>query len=163
MMDFLTSNFGTALVFAAVAAAAVFPGLGSAKGVSIVGQAGAGVLSEDPGKFVKVLILEALPGTQGLYGFLSAILLLSSSGILGGTGAPISVDKGFTYLFAAMPIAIVGYFSAIAQAKTAAAGVSGIVAKKPDDYVKGIILSALVETYAVLALLVSLLAIFNVK
>lgn len=159
MIEFLQDNFGATLVILAAALAVLLPGLGSAKGVGIVGQAGAGILAEDPTKFGKVLILEVLPGTQGLYGFLSGILLLSGAGILGDAGA-ITSELGFQSICAVLPIAIVGYFSAIHQAKTAAAGV-GIVAKKPEDSGKAIILAAMVETYAVLALLVSLLAIVN--
>ena len=162
MLDFLGSDYGLVLVFAAAAIAVIFPGLGSAKGVGLVGQAGAGILAEDPSKFGKVLILEVLPGTQGLYGFLTAILLLNSAGVLGGDLTSIGTARGLNYLFACMPIGIVGYFSAIAQAKAAAAGIA-IVAKKPEDSGKSIILAAMVETYAVLALLVSLLAIVNVK
>ena len=80
MLDFITENGGAVLVWLAVALTVLLPGLGSAKGVGIVGQAAAGVLSEDPTKFGKVLILEVLPGTQGLYGFLTGILIMSSSG-----------------------------------------------------------------------------------
>lgn len=162
MLEFISENGGTILVWLAVALAVFLPGLGSAKGVSIVGQAAAGVLSEDPSKFNKVLILEILPGTQGLYGFLTGILIMSSAGLLGGDGAAITGNVGFQFVCAALPIAIVGYFSAIAQAKTAAAGVA-IAAKKPEDSTKGVILAAMVETYAVLALLVSLLSIFNIN
>lgn len=161
MLDFITENGGAVLVWLAVALTVLLPGLGSAKGVGIVGQAAAGVLSEDPTKFGKVLILEVLPGTQGLYGFLTGILIMSSSGLLGGDTSGLTAHVGFQFLAAALPMAIVGYFSAIAQAKTAAAGVA-IAAKQPEESTKGVILAAMVETYAVLALLVSLLAVFNI-
>ena len=59
-------------------------------------------------------------------------------------------------------MAIVGYFSAIAQAKVAASGVS-VVAKKPEQQSKAMVLSAMVETYAVLALLISLLIILRLN
>ena len=65
------------------------------------------------------------------------------------------------YFAACMPMMIVGLLSAIAQAKAAVAGV-GIVAKNPEQSGKAIIFAAMVETYAVLALLISILAIFNV-
>ncbi|MCR5042385.1 MAG: V-type ATP synthase subunit K [Clostridia bacterium] len=156
------NDWGLVFVILSAALAATLPGLGSARGTSLVGQAAAGVVSEDPSKFGKVLILQVLPGTQGLYGFLTAILLLNSTGVMGGDFAAMPTSKGLAYFCAALPMIIVGYFSAIAQAKTAAAGV-GIVAKKPDQSGKAIIFSAMVETYAVLALLMSLLAILNLS
>ena len=154
---------GLVFVLLGAALAVTLPGFGSARGTCMVGQAAAGVVTEDPSKFGKVLIMQVLPGTQGLYGFLTAVLLLSNAGVLGGTFSanPISIEKGLAYLCACLPIIIVGYFSAIAQAKVAVGGV-GIIAKKPDQSGKGIIFSAMVETYAVLALLVSLLAIIQV-
>ncbi len=155
---------GLVFVLFGAALAAAFPGFGSAKGTSMVGQAAAGVVTEDPSKFGKVLIMQVLPGTQGLYGFLTAILMLSNSGVLGGGFAsnPISIEKGLAYLAACLPMAIVGYFSAIGQAKAAVAGV-GIIAKKPDQSGKAIIFAAMVETYAVLALLISLLHIIQLS
>lgn len=152
---------GIAFVLLGAALAAALPGIGSAKGTGLVGQAAAGVVAEDPSKFVKVLILEVLPGTQGLYGFLTAIIVLTNSGIMGGT-PDISWQTGLCYFAACVPIMIVGLLSALAQAKAAAAGVS-LVAKNPEQSGKAIIFAAMVETYAVLALLVSLLAIMNIK
>lgn len=154
------SNIGIVFILLGAALAAALPGIGSAKGTGIVGQAAAGVVAEDPSKFGKVLILEVLPGTQGLYGFLTAILLLSNTGVLGGGAAQYTWWQGLAYFAACIPMMVVGLLSAIAQAKTAAAGV-GIVAKKPDQSGKAIIFAAMVETYAVLALLVSLLAIMS--
>lgn len=142
--------------------AALLAGIGSARGVGMVGEAAAGVLAEDPSKFSKVLILQLLPGTQGLYGLLTAVLLLSQIGVLGGEVIPLTFSQGIKYFMAAMPIAFVGLFSAIYQGRTAVAGV-GIVAKKPDQNGKAITLAAMVETYAILALLVSVLTIFSLK
>lgn len=142
--------------------AAFMAGIGSAKGVGIAGEAAAGVISEDPSKFSKVLILQLLPGTQGLYGLLTAVFLLSKIGVLSGNAVDLTFAQGFMYLAACMPIAFVGLFSAIAQGKTAAAGI-GIVAKKPDQSGKAITFAAMVETYAILALLVSILTIINIK
>ncbi|MDD7193512.1 MAG: V-type ATP synthase subunit K [Oscillospiraceae bacterium] len=154
-------NLGIVFALIGAAAAAIFAGMGSAKGVGLVGQAGAGVVTEDPSKFGKVLILQILPGTQGLYGFLAAILVLLQVGIIGGSFEPISTATGLLYFGACLPIAVVGYFSGISQGKAAAAGV-GIIAKKPDQSGKAITMAVMVETYAVLALLVSLLSIISV-
>ncbi len=155
------NSLGLALAIIGAACASLFAGIGSAKGVGLVGEAAAGVVSVDPNKFSKVLILQLLPGTQGLYGLLTAILMLRKIGILGGDAVDLSTAQGLMFLGAAMPIAIVGLFSGIAQGRAAAAGV-GITAKKPEHNGKGIIMAAMVETYAILALLVSILIINNI-
>lgn len=155
------NSFGIALAVLGAVCAALFAGIGSAKGVGLVGEAAAGVVSVDPSKFSKVLILQLLPGTQGLYGLLTAILLMSRIGIIGGNPTELTVAQGLMFFAASLPIAIVGLFSGIAQGRAAAAGV-GITAKKPDQNGKGIIMAAMVETYAILALLVSILLIYNI-
>lgn len=136
--------------------AAFCAGMGSAKGTSMAGQAAAGVVSEDPGKFGQLLVLQLLPGTQGLYGFIIAFLILSKAGLVGGGPDP-TTAQGLQLLAAGIPIGIVGYFSAVYQGKAATAGV-GIVAKKPEELGKAITFAAIVETYALLGLLVSFLA-----
>ncbi|MDE6780680.1 MAG: V-type ATP synthase subunit K [Ruminococcus sp.] len=156
------NSMGLALAVLGAASAALFAGIGSAKGVGLVGEAAAGVVSVDPNKFSKVLILQLLPGTQGLYGLLTAILMLSRIGVIGGNAAELTVSQGIMFLGAALPIAVVGLFSGIAQGRAAAAGV-GITAKKPEHNGKGIIMAAMVETYAILALLVSILLIYNIS
>ena len=152
---------GMVFTIIGAALAALMAGIGSAKGVGLVGEAAAGVVSVDPSKFSKVLILQLLPGTQGLYGLLTAIILLSRVGIIGGSPVELTTAQGLAFLAASLPIAIVGLISAIFQGKTAAAGV-GITAKKPEHNGKGIIMAAMVETYAILALLISILMIYNI-
>ncbi len=156
------NSLGLAFAVFGAVCAALFAGIGSAKGVGLVGEAAAGVVSVDPSKFSKVLILQLLPGTQGLYGLLTAILMMSRIGIIGSGAADLTLTQGLMFFAAALPIAIVGLFSGIAQGRAAAAGV-GITAKKPDQNGKGIIMAAMVETYAILALLVSILLIYNIQ
>ena len=142
-----------ALLGAAIASLA---GIGSAIGVSIAGQAAAGVITEDPKKFGKTLVLQVLPGTQGIYGFVVAFLIILKLGMIGGDMAELTVAQG-AYLFAAgIPIGVVGIISGIQQGKAAAAGLQ-LTAKRPDQMTKGVIYAAMVETYAILALLVSIL------
>jgi V/A-type H+-transporting ATPase subunit K len=155
-------SIGIFLVILGVVLDAGLPGMGSARGTSLVGQAAAGVVSEDPSKFGKVLILQVLPATQGLYGLLIAILTLSFTRIMGGGAVEYTWQQGLAFMAADLPMAVVGYFSAIHQAKAAAAGV-GIVAKKPNESGKAITFAALVETYAILALLVSVLALNSLR
>ena len=154
-------SFGIMFAILGGVFAAVGGGLGSAIGVGRVGRAAAGVVTEDPSKFGKVLILEILPGTQGLYGFLIAFLLLTQIGVMGGNPLPLTTAQGLLYFAACLPMAVCGFVSALHQANAAVAGVS-IVAKRPEESGKAIIFAAMVETYAVLALLISILAMFNI-
>ena len=157
-MEFFTNIFtGNNLALAGAAVAAIVAGMGSAKGVGMVGEAGAGLLTEDPSKFGQALILQALPGTQGIYGLITAFVIILKLGLL-GTPVTLSIPQGAFLLFAAMPIAIVGYFSAIKQARVASAGIN-LIAKHPGEVGKAITTAALVETYAIFALLISLLPI----
>jgi len=162
-MNILSALFnGNVLALTGAALAVILAGIGSAKGVGLVGETAAGLVSEEPDSFGKVLLLQALPGTQGIYGLLTAFVILNKIGLVGGTAVELSTQQGFLFLAASLPIAIVGYLSAIAQARVAAAGI-GIVAKRPDELAKAITFSAMVETYAVLALLASILMVFGIK
>ena len=145
------------------AAVAVFlAGAGSAIGVGIAGQAASGVVTEDPSKFAKVLIMQLLPGTQGIYGLLVAFVALSRYGLLGAASAELSVATGLMVMAACLPIGIVGLVSAMHQGKTAVASI-GIVAKKPEQFGKAMLFPAMVETYAILALLISILAVSGIQ
>ena len=155
-------NMGVALAVLGAAIAALFTGVGSAIGVGIAGQAASGVMAEDPSKFAKVLILQLLPGTQGLYGLIIGFVTLSKIGLLGGGPVDVSVQTGLLILAACLPIGIVGLISGKSQGKTAAAAI-GIVAKKPDQFGKAMLFPAMVETYAILALLISFLAVSAIQ
>ena len=155
------NNIGIVLAILGAVVAALFAGMGSARGVGMVGEAAAGIVSTDASKFSKVLLLQLLPGTQGLYGLLIAVLILSRVGIIGAGAVDLSLGQGIMFFLSGLPIGIVGYFSAIAQGRAAVAGV-GIVAKNPDESGKGVIMAAMVETYAILALLISILILYNI-
>lgn len=150
---------GLGVVFALIGAAlaSLMAGIGSAIGVGMAGEAAAGVVSEDTKLFGKVLILQLLPGTQGIYGLLIAFITLTKIGILGGD-ADLSWVKGMLYFAACLPMAFVGLWSALKQARAAVAGIQ-LVSKRPEQMGKSMIFSAMVETYAILALLVSILSI----
>ncbi len=155
MLSSITGN-GWALLGAALAV--ILAGCGSAYGVGIAGQAASVVVTEDQGKFAKVLVIQLLPGTQGIYGLLIAFVALSRYGLLGAGGANLDVATGLMVLAACLPIGIVGLVSAMHQGRTAVAAI-GIVAKKPDQFGKAMLFPAMVETYAILALLISILAL----
>ena len=147
-MEFLNTIGGGALALLGAAIAAALACVGSAKGTGIAGEAGAGLVSEDPSKFGKAMIMQVIPGTQGLYGFV--IWFLAFNKLVPG----MTVAQGLQVLGACLPIAIGGMISGIAQGKVAAASIN-ILAKKPDDWSKGMILCITVEFYAILSLLAS--------
>ena len=155
MADFLVENGGKIMGAAAVAIAVFLSGMGSAKGTGMTGEAAAGLTVEEPQKFGKALVLQLLPGTQGLYGFVIGFM------ILGKLGGDLNFQQGLYYIFAALPIGVVGYFSAIAQAKVAVSGMN-ILAKNEDNFVQGIVYAVMVELYAILGFVISLLLVNNI-
>jgi len=161
-MDFLNAFGGLALALLGAGLAAALSGVGSAKGTGIAGEAGAGLLCEDPTKFGKVMILQVIPGTQGLYGLVVWFFAIFRMGLLSGTALDLTVQQGLGYFAACLPMALGGLLSAIAQGRVAAASIN-ILAKKPDDWAKGMVLCITVEFYAILSLLASMLMIINIS
>ena len=137
---FFGSWGGLALALLGAGLAAVLSGIGSAKGTGMAGEAGAGLLCQDPGKFGKVMILQVIPGTQGLYGLVVWFFAIFRMGLLSGSLPELT----------------------IAQGRVAAASIN-ILAKKPDDWSKGMVLCITVEFYAILSLLASMLMIINIS
>lgn len=159
LIEFLKEvSLGQALAVLGAGVATVVSGFGSARGVNMVARATAGLITEEPNKYGKSMLLQALPMTQGIYGLVAAFMILVSSGIMAGTGDQLSIAQGLYYLFAALPIALGGYYSAVKQAEVAVAGIS-VLAKRPDAVGKAVISASFVELYAILALLISLLLI----
>jgi V/A-type H+-transporting ATPase subunit K len=159
-MDFirdLTAGINIALLGAGIAA--VVAGIGSALAVSRVGEAVSGLMSENPSLFGKALVLQALPGTQGLYGFIVAFLIILKLGFFGGNVPDLTFAQGMYFVFAALPVAVGGYFSALKQGRVAAAGVT-LLAKQPEASGKSITSAGLVELYAIFALIISLLLVW---
>lgn len=154
-------NLGIVLALLGAAFAVLLAGAGSAVGVGRAGEAAAGVVTEDPSKFGKVLILQLLPGTQGIYGLLIGFLCLSQIGVIGGSFTELSAVKGALYFLACLPTAVVGYWSALKQSRAAVASI-GLIAKRPNQLGKAILFPAMVETYAIFALLISILSITGV-
>lgn len=157
MEKFFLENGGLVLGVLSVVIAVLFSGMGSAKGVGRAGEAAAGVVIEEPEKFGKSLVLQLLPGTQGLYGFVIGILILFKL-----AGGNISLAQGYVYIAAALPVGVVGYFSAIAQSKVAVSGIN-ILAKNEPQQAKGIIYAVMVELYAILAFAISFLLMNQIQ
>ncbi|MFH2071053.1 MAG: V-type ATP synthase subunit K [Elusimicrobiota bacterium] len=141
--------------------AAFLAGLGSALGCAIAGRAAAGVTTEDPSKFARLLLLQALPGTQGFYGLVGMFLILNKLGMVSDI-TTITTPQGWQILFAAIPVGIVGLISAVAQGQVCAAGCS-VVAKKPEEVGKALVYGVIVETYGVLGFLATFLLLGSIK
>ena len=153
-------DLGQILALAGAACAALVSGIGSAKGVGMAGEASAGVVSENPEVFGKCLVLQLLPGTQGIYGFLIAFIVLLKTNFLGGM-VPLTTTQGLLIFVGCMPVAIVGLISAIYQGRVASSAIN-MVAVRPELSGRGITMAVMVETYAVFALLTSFLMVFFV-
>ena len=152
MTEFFLNEGGVVFAGLGAALAVILSGFGSAIGVGLVGEAATGLIIEEPQKFGKSLILQLLPGTQGLYGFVIALL------VLGKLDADMSLANGLYLFGACLPVGFVGWVSAIAQGKTAAAGIA-ILAKNEEHSTKGVIYAVMVETYALLSFVISLILV----
>lgn len=150
--EFIVEFGGVFFAGLGAALAVLLSGIGSAEGIGIVGQAASGLVIEEPEKFGRSLVLQLLPGTQGLYGFVIGLL------VLGKLSVGMSLVEGLYIMAACLPVGLVGWKSAISQGKTAAAGIS-ILAKNEEHSTKGIIYAVMVETYALLAFVISLILV----
>jgi V/A-type H+-transporting ATPase subunit K len=158
----MESLIGTGLVFAGAAISAALGFSGSAIGMGHAGQAAAGVLGEKPQLFGKMLLMQALPGSQGIYGLVGAFLILNFSGILGGDGSvAISTALGLQYLMAGIPIGVAGYFSGMFQGIVAASGIS-MIAKDESNMGRAIVLSVMVETWAIFGVLITFILLISI-
>lgn len=155
MMEFMTQYGGTIMAGLGAVLAVLLAGTGSAIGVGLAGEAAAGIVIDEPDKFGKSLVLQLLPGTQGLYGFIIGILVMLR------LGDALTLEAGMNILVACLPIAIVGLTSGIAQGKVSVAGLN-ILAKNEEQQTKGIIFAVMVETYAILAFVMSIILLFAV-
>lgn len=148
----------TGEIWAVLGAAVAFltAGIGSCIGMGYAGQAGAGVLAEEPGRFGPVMVLQATNSTQAIYGFVIAFLILAKIG-----ASPLSSQSGVTLFVASIPIGIVGLVSAIYQGRISVAGMQ-MIAKRSEDMGRAIMLILMAEMFAIIALIVSILIIGKV-
>lgn len=153
--QFLAQYGGSIFGLMGAAAAVFLSGIGSAKGVQLAGEAAAALVIDEPDKFGRSLVLQLLPGTQGLYGFVIGLMAM------GKITPELSAAGGLGILMACLPVGVVGLFSAIAQAKVAVGGIN-ILAKNESQTTKGIIFSVMVETYAILGFVISLMLLNTV-
>ena len=161
-MNFFADFGGLAIGFLGAALACGLCCAGSARGCGIAGEAGTALLCEDPSAFGKIMILQVVPGTQGLYGLVVWFFAILQMGVFSGTAVGLSVVDGLRVAAACLPMAIGGGISAPAQGRVAATAVN-LMAKRPNDWAKGIILCITVEFYAILSLLASFLMLLNLN
>jgi len=154
-------DYGMILALSGVGLAALLAGIGSAIGIGIAGRSAAGVLSEKPERYGQMFIMVVLPGTQGFYGFLGAFIVMLKLNFFAGTGLPLLTPSlGLEVLVSCLPVAFAGLVSAIFQGKVCSAGIL-MAAKRPEMAFKaGVIYAAMVEIYAVLGLLVTILLLW---
>ena len=154
-MAVLAQNGGVVFGILGAALAVLLAGLGSARGVQMAGEAAAGLVIDEPEKFGKAMVLQLLPGTQRLYVFVIGLFIMFKLRV------DMSLIEGLYYVMVSLPVGIVGLKSAYYQAKVAVAGIN-ILAKNEEHQTKGIILSVMVETYAILAFAMSFLLLSSV-
>lgn len=142
------------LVFIGAVVSALFGFIGSTVGMGYAGRAGTAVVAERPELFGRILLMQALPGSQGIYGLVGAFLILSFSGLLGGAeGASLTMSQGMQYLMVGIPIGFSGLLSGMFQGSVAANGISTI-AKDDSLTAQAIVLSAMIETWAIFGILI---------
>ena len=148
------AQWGLMLAFIGAAMATFLSCLGSILGVSMVGQSGAGLLTEKPELAGKVITLAVLPGSQGLYGMVISLLFIFNYGPVISGEVGISLSQGLVLFAAFLPVMVTCLTSSPYQAKVCSAGMH-MLAK--DDKLAGrvITMAALVETYALLGFLIS--------
>jgi len=154
-MEFMVLGF--ALLGAALAV--FLSGFGSAIGLAAAAKAATGVLSEKPERYGTLMLLVVLPSTQGIYGFVVGLFVMIKLNFFGGAPVDVSWYQGLQILAACLPVAFAGWVSGIQQGRTGAAGIL-MAAKRPEMAFKaGVVYAAMVELYAILGFLVSLLII----
>jgi len=148
-------GLGVALALFGTVIAAGLSGAGSAVAIGMAGQAAAAVVAEDPKKFGQTLVLQAVGTTNGIYGLLIGFLILNRAMDVQ------SWHEGLILLASGIPIGLVGYAAAIAQGKTLVTGII-LIGKKSGELAKALIYAAMVETFAVFALLISFLMLNSI-
>ncbi|OPY72159.1 MAG: V-type sodium ATPase subunit K [Syntrophorhabdus sp. PtaU1.Bin050] len=151
-------ELGRGLCYGGAGLAFGLAGAGSAWGIAIASHSAAGVMREKPELFGRMLVMIALPGTQGFYGFISAILMMTQTGLIGGNVLKITLGTGLALFFVGLGEGLALLISAIKQGEASAAGIS-LLARRPEAAGRAILFPAFVETYAVVSLLATILFI----
>ena len=146
---------GYSIAMIGIALCVLLCGIGSCIGLFKSSSAAAGVLGEDPKKYSKVMVLVLLPATQGIYGFIIGII---ASGYL---QQGMDTAMGWAMVGAVLPMALSGLLSAYFQGK-AAANCIYAVGKQESLSGKLIVYPGMIEFYAILGLIISIMLLGNV-
>jgi len=155
-------EIGLALAIAGAAVVMAISGVGSAIGVAFAGQAAGGVMTEDPEKFGKMIPLIGIPGTQGFYGFLIGFLVLNKLNLLSASIKIPTLYQGVQICAICAVVSLVECVSAIWQGKVSVASIY-LVAKRPEQAGKAMVIPIFVEIYAILGLAAAFLLLLAVK
>ena len=153
-MEWFVHNLPNILTMTGITMSIVLSGIGSSKGASMISKAAAALISEQPEKFGQSLVLQMMSASQGLYGFIIGFLIF------------VNLDSGLTlevalkYFGAGSIMGLSGFFTAIEQSVAATAGMQ-ILAKKPEHSTKGVLYSAMIETFAIFAFVISVLIVLS--
>ena len=151
-MNLFAENLPLIMTILGIAVSILLSGIGSARGATMIGKAAAALISEQPEKFGQSLVLQMMSASQGLYGFIVGFLIFMK------IGDDLTFTIALRCLGAGILMGLTGYLTAIQQSITAMAGIQ-ILAKKPEHSTKGVLYSAMIETYAIFAFVISVLIV----
>ncbi|MCL2518186.1 MAG: V-type ATP synthase subunit K [Oscillospiraceae bacterium] len=149
---FFVENAPQILTVLGIFLAIVLAGIGSAKGGAMISKATTALISVQPEKFGQSLVLYMMSASQGLYGFIIGFLIFMN------LGENLTIDTALKCFAAGAIMGVAGLVTAIAQSTAATAGVQ-VLAKKPEHFMKGLLYSAMIETYAIFAFVISILVV----
>ena len=152
MKTIFIDNLPLIMTITGIIVSILLSGIGSTRGATMIGKAAAALISEQPEKFGQSLVLQMMSASQGLYGFIVGFLIFINM------GDNITITVGLRNLGAGILMGLTGYLTAIQQSMTATAGIQ-ILAKKPEHSTKGVLYSAMIETYAIFAFVISVLIV----
>jgi V/A-type H+-transporting ATPase subunit K len=155
-------EWGLVLTIAGAVIVMTLSGIGASIGVALAGQAAAGVMTEDPEKFGRMLPLVGIPGTQGFYGFLVGFLVLNKLNLLTPDIKIPTLAQGIQIFSICLFVSLVESISSVWQGKVSVSSIY-IVAKKPEEAGKALVLPIFVEIYAILGLATGFLLLLGVK
>jgi len=147
-----------AIAILGAALAVCLTGVGASIGMSWVQQAAAGVVAEEPEKYGKTMVLQLIPSSNALYGFVVGFLVAQA--VLFGDGFATVADGLLAAAFC-LPIAIVGMVACLGQAKVCVAGVN-MIAKKGELSGTAVVMAVFIELFALLGFIISVLGILSV-
>lgn len=154
----MVMSMGVAYALIGGGLAVAISGIGSAIGVATAGHAVSGLVTEEPDRFGKALLLQAMPATQGLYGFIIGFLVLIFTGAISGNLIEITDAHGLALMGFLLPVGITECVSAVYQGRLAVSAVN-LIGKRPEMQGRAITMLVMVEMFAIFAFLAGILSI----